>query len=326
MAPFDTRTIRFPTHAKSSPVSEAPHLLGAIEAGGTKFVCAVGHGDGGIVAESRIETQSPATTLPAVVRFFAGAEARHGRVRAFGLAAFGPVDLRRDSPQYGFITSTPKPGWQNTDLLGTLQRALGRPFGFDTDVNAAALAELRRGAGRGLSSLVYITIGTGIGGGVIHHGRPVHGLMHPEIGHVRVLRHPADTAFAGVCPFHGDCLEGLANGPAILARTGHPLSEAPPQAPIWDIEADYLGQLCAQLVLMHSPERILLGGGVMQAAAPIFGRIRERMHHWLAGYVPHVGLQSPDYVTAPGLGAAAGIQGGLCLALGARFARSGGDE
>jgi fructokinase len=289
-------------------------LYGAIEAGGTKFICAIGTAGGEILNDARIDTRLPSETLPAVLNYFATAEARFGRLLAFGVGAFGPVDLRRGSPQYGFITSTPKAGWKDTDLLGLLGGELQRPLGFDTDVNAAAMAEQRWGAGRGAQSLVYVTVGTGIGGGVVHHGHPVHGLMHPEIGHVRVQRHAADRAFAGICPFHGDCLEGLANGPAILARTGKPLNEATAADPIWDIEADYLGQLCAQLVLMHSPERILIGGGVMQGGQ-LFARIRMRMLHWLGGYVTQPGLQAPDYVAPPGLGAAAGIKGALALGI-----------
>jgi fructokinase len=288
-------------------------LYGAVEAGGTKFMCALGRASGDILEEVRIETRDPASTLSQVIQFFLTAEARRGKIRAFGVGAFGPLELRRDSPQFGFITTTPKAGWANTDLLGTLQRAFARPFGFDTDVNGAALAEWRWGAGRRLDSLVYVTVGTGIGAGVIHHGRPVHGLMHPEIGHVRVQRHPADTAFAGICPFHGDCLEGLACGPALVARTGHSLSEAGSEDPVWDIEADYLGQLCAQLVLMHSPQRILLGGGVMHQER-LFAGIRARMLHWLQGYVPHPELQESSFIAAPGLGAAAGIKGALALA------------
>jgi fructokinase len=165
-----------------------------------------------------------------------------------------------------------------------------------------------------LDSLVYVTVGTGIGAGIIHHGRPVHGLMHPEVGHVRVQRHPGDRDFAGVCPFHGDCLEGLAGGPAIVARTGRALSQAESGDAIWDIEADYLGQLCAQLVLMHSPQRILMGGGVMQQER-LFARIRMRMLHWLGGYVPHAELRAANYVSPPGLGVASGIKGALALAL-----------
>jgi len=300
--------------AAAAALSTAESLYGGIEAGGTKFICALGNGRGEILHEARIDTQDPAMTLAPVFRFFDAAETQYGPIKAFGVAAFGPLELRRESPRYGFITNTPKPGWANTDLLGIVQREVRRPVGFDTDVNGAALAEWRWGAGQQLESLVYVTVGTGIGAGVIHHGRPVHGLMHPEIGHIYVRRYPGDTEFAGICPFHGDCLEGLACGPAILARTGHALSQAGSSDAIWEIEADYLGQLCAQLVLMHSPQRIFLGGGVMHHAR-LFTGIRARMQHWLNGYVPHDELQAADYITPPGLGSATGIRGALALAI-----------
>jgi fructokinase len=249
-----------------------------------------------------------------VLRFFERAEARAGPLAAFGVASFGPLELRRNAARYGFITTTPKPGWRDTDLVGTFARALSRPIGFDTDVNAAALAELRWGAGAGLDSLVYVTVGTGIGGGVIHHGRPVHGLVHPEIGHVPVHRHPADRDFPGTCPFHRDCLEGMASGPAILARTGRTLNQSDAGDAIWDIEADYLGQLAAQLVLMHSPQRMLFGGGVMQQQR-LFASAQARMLHWLHDYLPHQELHAADFLAPPGLGSAAGIRGALALAI-----------
>jgi fructokinase len=303
-----------PNAPGAAAISTADALYGAIEAGGTKFVVAVAHATGAILNQSRIETRDPAATLADVFDFFRAAERAAGAVEAFGVGSFGPLELRRGAPGYGFITNTPKPGWRNTDLLGTLQRSFARPVGFDTDVNAAALAELRWGGGRHLQSLAYVTVGTGIGGGMIHHGQPVHGLMHPEIGHVRVLRHPTDSLFAGVCPFHGDCLEGLASGPAILARTGRSLADTRPNDPIWGIEADYLGQLCAQLVLMHSPQRIFLGGGVMQHQR-LYGEIADRMRHWLGGYLPHEELQSENYVVPPALGANVGVMGALALAV-----------
>ncbi len=295
-------------------MSEAKLRFGAIEAGGTKFICAVCTADGEILKESRIETRDPASTLKEVLNFFDEAESQLGTVTRFGVASFGPVELRRDSPQYGFITSTPKPGWQNTDLLGLLSRGLRRPIGFDTDVNGAAMAEWRWGAGRHLDSLVYVTVGTGIGAGMMHHGLPVHGLMHPEIGHIQVKRHPADNRFAGICPFHGDCLEGLACGPAIMARAGYSLSQAADDDVIWDIEADYLGQLCAQLVLMHSPQKIILGGGVMQHAR-LFRAAHARMHRYLNNYLPHSELKDFEFLSPPGLGSAAGIKGALALAI-----------
>jgi fructokinase len=289
-------------------------LFGGVEAGGTKFVCAIGNASGHVLGETRIETQDPESTLARVVRFFRAAEAEHGAVEAFGIAAFGPLELRPGSGNYGFITNTPKAGWSNTDLLGTLQRALTRPVGLDTDVNGAALAEWRWGAAQHLESLAYVTVGTGIGAGVIHHGRPVHGLMHPEVGHIRVHRPPGDTEFVGICPFHGDCLEGLASGPAIVARTGRWLGKADPSDSIWDFEADYLGQMCAHLVLMHSPQRIVLGGGVLHQTG-LFARIRTRMLHWLGGYLPHPELREDTFISPPGLGDASGIKGALALAV-----------
>jgi len=292
----------------------AQPLYGGIEAGGTKFICAVGNAGGEVLYDTRIATTDPSTTLTQVLDYFNAAQQRHGRLAAFGIAAFGPLELRRGSPSYGYITTTPKPGWAHTDLVGTLRRAFERPVGFDTDVNAAALAEGRWGDGRGLDCVAYVTVGTGVGGGIVHAGVPVHGLMHPEVGHIGVRRHPADGAFAGICPFHGDCLEGLACGPAIIQRTGRALDQAHSDDVIWDIEADYLGQLCAQLVLMHSPQRILLGGGVMQQAR-LYTQAHARMLHWLGGYLPQPELRLPAYVAPPGLGGAAGIRGALALAI-----------
>jgi fructokinase len=291
----------------------ARRLIGGIEAGGTKFMCAVGDSAGQILEQTRIETRDPITTLSDVHRYFEAAQTRCGSISALGVGAFGPLDLRPASPTYGFITSTPKPGWANTNLAGVLARGLEVPVRLDTDVNAAAFGELRWGAGRNLDSLVYVTVGTGIGVGAVHRGRAVHGLMHMEMGHVMIRRHASDVSFAGTCPFHGDCLEGMASGPAILSRTGSEFSAASPLDPIWAIEADYLGQLCALLVFSHSPERILIGGGVMQAG--LYPRIQERMLHWLNGYVTATEIQKAGYVTAPGLAGLAGIKGALSLAM-----------
>jgi fructokinase len=292
-------------------------LYGAIEAGGTKFVCAIGERDGELIEQIRLDTRYPATTLAEVCRYFEATIQRYGALAGVGVGAFGPLDLKPASATYGFITSTPKPGWVNTDLLGVLRLNLRLPVQIDTDVNGAALAELRWGAGQHLESLVYVTVGAG----VVHHGRPVHGLMHPEVGHVRVQRHPADPNFGGICPYHGDCLEGLACGASILARTGSLLKDIPASAPIWAIEADYLGQLCALLVLTHSPERILLGGGVMQS--PIHSEVQGRMLHWLNDYLDVDALRAPNYISAPGLGTSAGIKGALALAIDSARIESG---
>jgi len=294
-------------------MSSAQPLFGAIEAGGTKFICAIGDADGRIVDEARIETRTPTATLTEVLAYFTGARDKFGQLAALGVGAFGPLDLRPNSPTFGFITSTPKPGWRNTDLAGVLRRGLNLAVYIDTDVNGAALGELRWGSGQHLESLAYVTVGTGIGVGAVHNGRAVHGLMHPELGHILVRRNPLDSSFNGICPFHGDCLEGLACGAAVVARTGSTLQDAGPDDPIWSIEADYLGQLCAVLVLSHSPQRILMGGGVMQPQ--LYAGIRERMLFWLNGYVEAEELRGPYYIVAPGLGGSAGIKGALSLAL-----------
>jgi fructokinase len=286
---------------------------GAVEAGGTKFICAIGDEGGEIVDQTRIDTRDPTTTLTEVCRYFGAAGRKFGALAALGVGAFGPLDLRPSSPTFGYITSTPKPGWKNIDLAGALEAGVDAPVYLDTDVNGAALAEWRWGAGQDLDSVAYVTVGTGIGVGVVHHGRPVHGLMHPELGHMFVRRHPADSGFAGICPYHGDCLEGLACGAALVARTGRTLNDAPPADPIWVIEADYLGQLCALLVLAHSPQRILIGGGVMQQR--LYAAVHEQMLHSLRGYVEAEELQSPHYIAPPGLGTAAGIKGALSLAI-----------
>jgi fructokinase len=290
-------------------------LFGAVEAGGTKFVCAIGDESGRILAASRFPTADPDSTLARVREFFKV----DGFVpSAIGVACFGPIILQRQSVHYGFIGKTPKAGWSHTDVAGMLAREFSCPVGFDTDVNAAALAEHRWGAGSDTQNLVYVTVGTGIGGGVLIEGAALHGLMHPEIGHIYPRRHELDVNFAGVCPFHGDCLEGLASGPAILARSGSELQHLDATHVQWPIEADYLGQLCAQLVLTVSPQRIVVGGGVMDER--LFPLVRKRTLHWLGGYVDrHEILNAMErYIVPPALGARAGVLGALCLAVDAR--------
>lgn len=291
-------------------------LYAAVEAGGTKTLCAVIDARRGIHAECRIPTSNPTNTLDAVCAFFSDWQQRHGPLHAAGIASFGPLALDRSAVNHGRMLRTPKPGWSDFDWLAGFGRCFAGPLGLDTDVNAAALAELRWGAGRGCANLVYITVGTGIGGGVLIGGEPLHGLMHAELGHLRPRRHAEDNTFPGICPFHGDCLEGLASGPAIIARSSASLAELPDTDPAWRIEADYLGQLCAQATLALSPQRIILGGGVMQQAA-LFDGIRQRLHHWLGGYVPALSRVADleDYVAAPGLGTQSGILGALALAL-----------
>jgi fructokinase len=293
-------------------------LYGAIEAGGTKFVCALGKADGSLIAESRLPTADPASTLAAVVNFLKESSDRHGPLSGIGIASFGPLVLDRRSPQYGFLGTTPKAGWSHAGIVGAVRSAFSCPVGFDTDVNGAALAEHRWGAGRDVDDLVYVTVGTGIGAGVLANGAPLHGLVHPEIGHLFLRRHALDAGFAGVCPFHGDCLEGLASGPAIMKRSGCELSSLNADHPQWILEADYLGQLCATLVLTVSPRRIIMGGGVMNCHA-LFPLIHQRMLHWLAGYVDHTELlqHTARYVVPPALGQRAGVLGALSLAMSA---------
>jgi fructokinase len=299
-------------------VNDEARLYGAVEAGGTKFVCAIGDATGTIHAEARFPTADPVSTLAKVRDFLVESSRTLGNLRAIGVASFGPVVLDSASAHFGCIANTPKAGWSGTDMIGMLAQQFSCPMGFDTDVNAAALGEHRWGAGRGIKNLVYLTVGTGIGGGVLVDGAPLHGLLHPEIGHIRPRRHPLDLSFAGICPFHGDCLEGLASGPAIVARSGSELQHLDQAHAQWDIEADYLGQLCAQLVLTLSPQRIIMGGGVMsqQRLLPV---IRQRLQHWLSGYIDRGEIleEADHYVVGPALGVRSGILGALALGLGA---------
>ena len=288
-------------------MSEKHLLLGAVEAGGTKFVCAIGTGPEDVRALERFPTTTPEETLGRVIDFF---QRYPEPIAALGIGSFGPVDPNPASPTYGYITTTPKPGWMHTDVAGTLRRALGIPVAFDTDVNAAALGEHRWGAGRGLHTFVYLTIGTGIGGGVILNGRRHHGHQHPEIGHLFVPRLPDDDR-PGCCPFHNDCLEGLASGPALQARWGRPPYELPSDHPAWEQEARYLALGLVNLILTLSPQRLILGGGVMHQMH-LFSRIRQYVVHYLNGYVSLPDLNT--FIVPPELGDRAGVLGALALA------------
>ncbi len=290
-------------------------LLGGVESGGTKFVCVVGNDGGEILERARFDTTTPQATLDQMVAFFREAAARHGPVDAFGIASFGPLDLDRCSPTYGRITRTPKPGWSDADLVTPLTQAFGKPVAIDTDVNGAALSEARWGAGAGLRTVVYVTAGTGIGGGIAIDGRPMPGLIHPEMGHLRVPRHPYDHEFKGVCPFHGDCLEGLASGPAVLARWNARLDQLPSEHPAREIIGFYLGQLCAAIALMISPSRIVLGGGLTTDPS-IYPFVRNAAREQLAGYLVHPRIEDSldEFIVPPGLGDRAGALGALLLA------------
>lgn len=287
-------------------------LFGGIEAGGTKFVCAVGAGPGDLRARTQFPTTTPDETIARAVDFFAG---QSEPVAAIGIGAFGPVDLHPASPTYGSITSTPKPGWRNTDLRGRMERALGVPVGFDTDVNAAVLGEQRWGAARDTDTALYITVGTGIGGGALVGGKPVHGLLHTEIGHIPLRHDRQADPFPGVCPFHGDCLEGLASGPAMAARWGQPAQTLPPDHPAWLLEAHYLALGLVTCIYTLAPQRIILGGGVMQQTH-LLRLIRAEVQTLLNGYleVPELGDGIDTYIVPPALGGDAGVLGALVLA------------
>jgi fructokinase len=293
-----------------------PPLVGGIEAGGTKFVCAIGTGPDDVRAEIRFPTTTPDETFAQAIDFFQAQRTEHTRpIAGLGIASFGPVDLNPRSPAYGTITTTPKQGWANADIVGAMQHALDVPIGFDTDVDAAALGEARWGAGQGLDNILYLTIGTGIGGGAIVNGRVLHGLTHPEMGHIRIPHDLTDDPFPGVCPYHGDCLEGLAAGPAIQARWGARAETLPDDHPAWALEARYLAFALANWIVTLSPERIVLGGGVMQRSE-LFPPIRQNVESILNGYVtaPQVRANTPDYIVPPGLGGRAGVLGALALA------------
>jgi fructokinase len=289
-------------------------LLGGIEGGGTKFVCMIGTGPEDVRAEVRFPTQAPDVTLGHALAFFEDEQARLGPLAALGIGSFGPVDLHPESPTFGFITSTPKAGWTNVDLAGPFRQKLRIPVAFDTDVNAAALGEWRWGAARGLHTFMYLTVGTGIGGGGLVEGRLLHGLLHPEVGHLRLPRDPALDPFPGACPFHGDCLEGLASGPALLARWGRPAESLPPDHEAWTLQARYLALALVNIICTLSPQRLILGGGAMQA--PLFPLVRRQVKALLNGYIraPEILDEIDEYVVPPALGARAGALGALALA------------
>ncbi len=288
-------------------------VYGGIEAGGTKIVCAMGAGPDRIVAETRIPTTAPAETLAAVVDFFRSAQAEHGTCAALGVAAFGPLDLDRHSPTWGRLTATPKPHWSGTDLLAPLREAFDVPLAIDTDVQGAALGEQRWGAGRDCELFVYVTAGTGIGGAALRRGEALHSHLRAEVGHIRCPRHPADTEFPGICPFHGDCLEGLASGPAVQARWGRPLEALAQKHPAWEILGHYFGQLAATLTLAVAPDRILFGGGLFTGDT-LLGPTQRWLRQILAGYPVGGASALDDYLQRPALGGRAGVLGALALA------------
>jgi fructokinase len=274
----------------------------------------IASGPGNIRAETRFPTTTPAETLERVITFFRQ-YMHEAPIAALGVSCFGPVDLDTASPTYGFITTTPKPGWAQTDIVHTLEAALQIPTAFDTDVNGAALGEYVWGAARGADPCLYLTFGTGVGGGVLANGKPLHGLVHPEIGHMRLPHDWQADPFPGFCPFHGDCLEGMAAGPALEKRWGQRGETLPLDHPAWDLEAGYIAQALANLICILSPKRIVIGGGVMQSGA-LFERVRVEVQRQLNGYVqsPAILEHIDMYIVPPELGGHAGVLGAIALA------------
>jgi len=294
-------------------------VYGAIEGGGTKFVVAVGTGPDNIIARTRIDTRTPDLTIPDCISFIREASEGH-TLGAIGVACFGPIQLDTEAPDYGSVTNTPKPGWAHTPIVGPLQAAFGVPVGFDTDVNGAALGEWRWGAAQGCDPCVYLTVGTGIGGGAIVNGFPLHGLLHPEMGHIPIPRltwpNGELDGYTGFCTYHGaGCFEGMAAGPAISGRLGQLGETIPDDHPIWELEAGYLAAGLASIVLALSPRRIVLGGGVMQRS-DVLERTRRRLRETLAGYVASqlITGDQVDYLVAPKYGQDAGLVGAFALA------------
>lgn len=281
-------------------------LLGGIEAGGTKFVLAVGESPAQVSATHTIPTRDPSQTLAEAKEWFE----RQGTLRAFGIASFGPVELDKASPAWGHILKTPKPHWSDCDLAGYFGGAFSVPVGFETDVNGAALAEYHFGAGKGASSLTYVTVGTGIGGGTVINGSLVHGAGHPELGHIYPRRVPGDHDYAGVCPFHGDCLEGLASGPAILDRWGASLSDLSSSHEAHDLVAGYLAQMCHSIYASMATEILVLGGGVMKTPG-LLEKVADRAEELGAGYFPR---RENHKIASPALGDKAGLTGAMLLA------------
>jgi fructokinase len=282
--------------------------LGGIEAGGTKWTCAVSTDAGAISNVESFPTTTPSETLERAIGYFAD----HHDLAGIGVGTFGPVEVRPGSPKWGHITNTPKPGWAHTDVAPSLSAALGVPVGFDTDVNAAALGELRRGAAHGFRTFCYVTVGTGIGGGVIVDRRTVHGLLHPELGHIRIPHDWRRDPFEGACPFHGDCFEGLASGEALRQRWGRPAEELS-RDDAWELEAHYLALGLLNIMFTLSPERIIVGGGVARRKG-LLELVRARLGVLAAGYLDEITDRLDDYIVPPALGDLAGVIGAIELA------------
>ncbi len=285
-------------------------LFGGIEAGGTKMVCAVADETGKLTDRMSVPTRQPEETLKEIAAYF-----KRYEIAALGIGCFGPIDPDRDSKTYGYITKTPKPGWTDCDIAGFFRRELSVPVGFDTDVNGAILGEVTWGAARGCNCAIYITVGTGVGVGVYVNGGLLHGLVHPEAGHILLKRHPKDT-YAGHCPFHPDCMEGLASGPAIADRWGKPAAQLAGRDEVWELEAYYIAQAVADYILTYSPQKVILWGGVMHQEK-LFPMVRRGVQELLNGYVHHPAVTDAigDYIIPPALGEDPGILGAVRLGM-----------
>ena len=290
---------------------EKGSFYAGMEAGGTKFVCMVASGPDDVRAHTSFPTTKPEETLGRAVAFFKA----HEPFAALGIGTFGPCDLNPASPAYGCLSTSIKPGWKQANMLGVFRRTFDVPVAIDTDVNAAALGEYTWGAGQGLEMVLYLTVGTGIGGGGVIKGRTMHGLFHPEMGHIRLPRVSGDDSFAGVCPYHGDCLQGLASGPALGARWGNPAEELPLDHPAWKMEAQYLALAIHNYICTLSPNRVILGGGVMHQRH-LFLLIQEQVRRLFNGYIqlPLVLEKIHQYIIPPALGDRAGVLGAIALA------------
>ena len=284
-------------------------ILGALEAGGTKMVCAIGNEKGEIMEQVSIPTETPDVTVPKLLSFF-----KEKRIEALGIACFGPIDLDRNSETYGYITTTPKLTWQNFNMVGTFKKELGVPVGFDTDVNGSVLGEYTWGIAQGLHSCIYITIGTGVGVGVIVDGRLLHGMMHPEGGHILLHKLPQDT-YEGFCPFHKNCMEGLAAGPAIEGRWGQKAFYLMDRAEVWELEAEYIAQALVNYTMLLSPQRIILGGGVMHQTQ-LLALVREKFKTLINGYIKTKEIEDlENYIVLQSLDDKQGIMGALKLGM-----------
>jgi fructokinase len=292
------------------------YYYGGIEAGGTKIVCALANSPDDVLAIEEFPTSTPQETIPRIIKFFKTKIKSHQiNLAALGIGSFGPLDLKKSSKTYGHITSTPKPGWQNINFVSPLEESLGTKIFLDTDVNVAALGEKKWGAGQNLENFLYLTIGTGIGGGAIIHGKPLQGLIHPEMGHIRLNQNLKLDPYQGKCPFHKNCFEGLASGPALEERWKQKAEYLEPSHPGWQLEADYIAQALCNLICSFSPERIILGGGVMQQKH-LFPLIREKTRNYLNDYIQADAIlhHMDEYIVPAGLGNRAGIFGAIALA------------